>query len=253
MNKDKLFHIAVPTDMNIKYAILPGDPGRVDKIAAFLDEPQFLAENREFRSFVGTIAGEKVIVTSTGIGGPSAAIALEELSLIGVKAAIRTGTCGGISPSVNGGDLIIPTAAVRMEGTTREYAPIEYPAVADFDITCALVDSATELGYTYHTGVVQSKDSFYGQHDPASMPVSYELEQKWEAWKRLGVLASEMEAAALFTVGSVRRVKVGCVLNTIWNQEKTGTENAALSGDNTEHLIKTAVKALERLIGDSYA
>lgn len=249
MNEEKLFHLDIPTAYRVSYALLPGDPGRVKKIAAFLDEPAFLAENREFCSFVGSISGERVIVTSTGIGGPSAAIALEELAKLGVKTAVRIGTCGGIAPSVRGGDLIIPTAAVRMEGTSREYVPPEYPAAADFSVVSALVSAAREGGLRYHTGVVQSKDSFYGQHSPQSMPVSYELMNKWDAWKRLGVLASEMETAALFTVGAVRGVRMGCILNTIWNQEDHAEGTSAPVLD-TSAAIRTAVAALGRLIAE---
>ena len=239
-------HLNIPAETNIRYAILPGDPGRVDKIAGYIDSPHFIAQNREFKSVVGKINDEDVIITSTGIGGPSAAIALEELSLIGVKTAVRIGTCGGISDEVFGGDIVIPTAAIRMEGTSKEYAPAEYPACADFDMICALVEAARENGTVYHTGVVQSKDSFYGQHNPDSMPVSYELKNKWEAWKRLNVLASEMETAALFTVAAVRKIKMGCVLHVMWNQGKSVPHNAGR--DSTDTAIKTAVDALKLVI-----
>ena len=250
MNNEKLFHINITREQGTKYAILPGDPDRVSKIAAYLDNAGFLAQNREFTSYVGELLGERVIVMSTGIGGASAAIALEELTMAGLKTAIRVGTCGGIQEKVVSGDLVIATAAVRMEGTSREYAPIEFPASADFDVTFALTKAALKNDFRYHTGVVQSKDSFYGQHSPESMPVSYELMNKWEAWKKLGVLASEMETAALFTVGAVRGVKMGCVLHSLWNQErkKLGYKD----GDNfdTDMAVKTAVDALKILISE---
>lgn len=249
MDEKRLFHLDLPASLRVCYAILPGDPGRVDKIAAHLDSPELAGCNREFRSVIGTLGGEKVIVTSTGIGGPSAAIALEELSQIGVSHAIRIGTCGGIQLSVEAGDLVIPTAAVRMEGTSKEYAPVEYPASADFTVLSSLVGAAEELGYRYHTGVVQSKDSFYGQHCPQTMPVHYELENKWDAWKRLGVLASEMETAALFTVGAVRGVRLGCVLHALWNQERKEKGLAEQADFDTEAAIKTAVLALKKIIG----
>ena len=248
MNENILFHLGIPWDIGIKYAILPGDPGRVDKIAEYLDSPQFLGENREFRSVTGVLNGEKVIVTSTGIGGPSAAIALEELLRAGVKTAIRIGTCGGIHFDVAAGDLVIPTAAVRMEGTSKEYAPIEFPAVANFDVVSALVSAAKENSYNYHTGVVQSKDSFYGQHNPHMMPVEYELTNKWNAWKRLHVLASEMETAALFTVGAVYDVKIGCVLHALWNQERKSKGVDDPDEFDTAAAIKTAVAALRKII-----
>lgn len=244
----KLFHVGFGADEGAKYAVLPGDPGRVKVIAEFLEDAKPLGSNREFVSYSGKIAGERVIVLSTGIGGPSAAIALEELSAAGVKCAVRIGTCGGMQERVVAGDMIIPTAAVRMEGTSREYAPAEFPATADFDVMNALVAAAKQMGARYHTGVIQSKDSFYGQHCPETMPVGYELTAKWQAWKALGVLASEMETAALFTVSAVRGIKTGCILHALWNQER-----AALGYDDPRDFdmlltIRTAVKALEILI-----
>lgn len=248
MNEEKLFHIAITREQGAEYAILPGDPGRVEKIAQFIDNAKPLAQNREFKSYSGTICGKRVIIMSTGIGGASAAIALEELAMAGLKAAIRIGTCGGMQTEIVPGDLIIPTGAVRMEGTSKEYAPIELPAVADFDVLTALVNAAKQNGYPFHTGVVQSKDSFYGQHNPSSMPVGYELENKWNAWKRCGVLASEMETAALFTVAQVRKIKMGCVLHALWNQERTKQGINDNSNFDTETAIKTAVDALKILI-----
>lgn len=248
MNEEKLFHIAITREQGAEYAILPGDPGRVGKIAQFIDNAKPLAQNREFKSYSGTICGKRVIIMSTGIGGASAAIALEELAMAGLKAAIRIGTCGGMQTEIVSGDLIIPTGAVRMEGTSKEYAPIELPAVADFDVLTALVKAAKQNGYPFHTGVVQSKDSFYGQHNPSSMPVGYELENKWNAWKQCGVLASEMETAALFTVAQVRKIKMGCVLHALWNQERTKQGINDNSNFDTETAIKTAVDALKILM-----
>ena len=192
------FHIHCgPGDVG-KYCILPGDPGRCKSIAQYFDDPVHVVTNREYETWTGTLLGEKVSVVSTGIGGPSASIAMEELANLGVHTFIRVGTCGGIDLKVQSGDVVVATGAVRMEGTSREYAPIEFPAVSDFQAATALVQACRDLGKPWHAGVVQCKDSFYGQHSPGRMPVSYELEQKWEAWKRLGVLASEMESAALF-------------------------------------------------------
>ena len=248
MNEETLFHIGITKAQGAAYAVLPGDPGRVPLIAKYLDHPQKLASNREFTSFAGELLGQRVIVMSTGIGGPSAAIALEELSMAGLKTAIRVGTCGGMQEKVLPGDLIIPTAAVRMEGTSHEYAPPEFPAAADLDITNALTKAAKQSGLRFHTGVVQSKDSFYGQHAPQTMPISNTLEAKWEAWKKLGVLASEMETAALFTVAAVRGVRMGCVLHALWNQEraKAGFQDPTVF--DTEAAVKTAADALKLLI-----
>lgn len=244
----KQFHIDLDESHGARYAILPGDPGRVEEIAGYLDKPRFLASKREYTSWIGQLDGEKVLVTSTGIGGPSASIAVEELFRTGVRTFIRVGTCGGMQLDVVGGDLVIATGSIRNEGTTREYVPVEFPAVADFQVLQALVQAAERLGYVYHTGVVQSKDSFYGQHSPDKMPVGYELINKWEAWIRAGALASEMESAALFCVSSYLRARAGCVLNVIWNQERA---NAGM--DNPQHhdntrAITTAVEALRILI-----
>ena len=203
------YHIGLKQGDVGKYVILPGDPKRCAKIAQYFDEPKLVADNREYVTYTGYLDGEKVSVTSTGIGGPSAAIALEELVNVGAETFIRVGTCGGMQIDVKGGDIVIATGAIRAEGTSKEYAPIEFPAVANLDVTNALVQASKNLGYTSHTGVVQCKDSFYGQHSPETKPVSDELLNKWEAWKRLGCLASEMESAALFVVASYLNVKVG--------------------------------------------
>ena len=243
----KCYHIAcAPGDVG-KYVILPGDPGRCEKIAAHFDSPVKVASNREYTTYTGYLDGVKVSVTSTGIGGPSASIAVEELTELGADTFIRVGTCGGMSKKVRGGDCIVVTGAVRNEGTSREYAPIEYPAVPDFGVTSALVSAAEKLGFRYLAGVVHNKDSFYGQHSPESMPVSYELTAKWEAWKRLGVLASEMESAAIFTVCAARCTRAGAVMYTVWNQEADSDYTDAPQTD-TEAAIKIAVGAIRELI-----
>ena len=242
------YHLGIKSGDVGEYVILPGDPKRCEKIAKYLDDAKLVADNREFVTYTGYLDGVKVSVTSTGIGGASAAIALEELVKSGAKYFIRVGTCGGVDLSVKGGDIVIATGAIRMEGTSKEYAPIEFPAVANLDITNALIQSAKKLGLNYHTGIVQCKDSFYGQHNPEIMSVSYELSNKWEAWKRLGCLASEMESAALFVVGSFLRVKVGSVFLAVANQEreKAGLENPIVH--DTELAIKTAIGAIRILI-----
>lgn len=245
---ERQFHINCKQGDVGRYCILPGDPGRCEKIARYFDDPVHVMTNREYVTYTGTLLGEKVSVTSTGIGGPSAAIAMEELANIGVHTFVRVGTCGGIDLSVQSGDVVVATGAVRMEGTSREYAPIEWPAVPDFTVTSALVEACKNLGYPWHAGVVQCKDSFYGQHSPARMPVSYELEQKWEAWKRLGVLASEMESAALFAVAAARRVRVGSVFHVIWNQEREKAGLDQKESHDTEAAITAGVEALKILI-----
>lgn len=249
MKKEEVqFHIRCKAGDVGRYCILPGDPGRCAAIAARFEKAEQVSQNREFTVYTGVLAGERVSVCSTGIGGPSAAIAMEELIAIGAHTFIRVGTCGGMALPVRAGDVIITTGAIRMEGTSREYAPIEFPAVPDFATTCALVDAARALGKPFHTGVVQCKDSFYGQHTPETMPVEPELLYKWEAWKRLGALASEMESAALFTVAAARGVRCGAVFSALWNQER---EKAGLDQDavfDAEGAITVGVEALRRLI-----
>ena len=231
-----------------RYAILPGDPKRVPLIAAYLDDARPVADNREFCTYTGYLEGKKVSVVSTGIGGPSASIAMEELYRCGTDTFVRMGTCGGIALPVMGGDVVVATGAVRMEGTSREYAPIEFPAVADFSIVSALCSAASALGYRYHTGVVQCKDSFYGQHEPEKMPISGELEAKWEAWKRLGVLASEMESAAIFTVAAHLGARAGSAFFVVSNQEraKKGLDNPVMH--DTDPAIRVAVEGVRNLI-----
>lgn len=242
------YHLQIrPGDVG-KYVILPGDPKRCAKIAAHFDDAKLVADSREYVTYTGYLDGVKVSVTSTGIGGPSASIAMEELVLCGADTFVRVGTCGGIDLDVKGGDVVVATGAIRMEGTSREYAPIEFPAVADLSVTNALVQACKDLGQTYHAGVVQCKDSFYGQHEPEKMPVSYELMNKWEAWKRLGCKASEMESAALFIVASHLRVRCGSTFLVVGNQERNaiGLENPIVH--DTEIAIKVAIEALRKLI-----
>lgn len=248
MNSERPYHIqCLQSDIG-HYVLLPGDPGRCEAIAAHFENPRKVASNREYTTFTGTLAGVPVSVTSTGIGGPSAAIALEELASLGAHTFIRVGTCGGIDLSVQGGDLVIATGAVRQEGTSHEYAPPAFPAVADFSVVSALAESAKSLRYRYHTGVVQSKDSFYGQHSPERMPVSHELLTQWEAWKRLHVLASEMEAAALFVASSALQVRCGACFAVIWNQERRVAGLPDEDAHDTASAVALAVSALTRLI-----
>ncbi len=248
--KEKQYHIALSQGEVGGYCLLPGDPARCEKIAAFLEDPHPVSFHREYNIWNGTLEGETVTVCSTGIGGPSTAIAVEELAACGAHTMLRIGTCGGIALPVQAGDVIIASGAVRQDGTSREYAPIEFPAVPDAHVLMALRDAARDLSYSHHIGVVQSKDSFYGQHSPHRMPTSRELLEKWEAWKRLNVLASEMEAAALFTVGASLGLSVGAVFLCVWNQERflAGMDTDACEVHDTERAILTAVSAIRKLI-----
>ena len=244
----KQYHIQVGKGDVGQYVILPGDPKRCEKIAKYFDDAVLVADSREFVTYTGYLDGVKVSVTSTGIGGPSAAIAMEELAMCGADTFLRIGTCGGMQLDIKSGDVVIANGAIRMEGTSREYAPVEFPAVADVHVTYALMRAAEELKQTYHVGIVQCKDSFYGQHSPERMPVSYELLNKWEAWKRLGCLASEMESAALFVIASHLRVRAGSCFLVMANQEreKEGLENPVVH--DTDMAIRVAVQAIRKLI-----
>ena len=245
---EQQFHIkCAPGDVG-RYCILPGDPGRVPAIAALFDDAKQIAYNREFNVWTGTLLGEKVTACSTGIGGPSASIAMEELHKCGADTFIRTGTCGGIDLNVQSGDVVVATGAIRYEHTSREYAPIEFPAVADFQVTNALVEATKKLGLPLHTGIVQCKDSFYGQHDPAASPVYYELQQKWESWKRLGVKASEMESAALFVVAAALGCRCGSCFHVVWNQEREAAGLDQKMSEDTTSSVRVSVEALKLLI-----
>ena len=250
---DRQYHIQVAKGEVGRYVILPGDPKRCKKIAQYFEAPVLVADNREYVTYTGTLDGVKVSVTSTGIGGPSASIAMEELYRCGADTFVRIGTCGGMQPEVKSGDIVVATGAIRMEGTSKEYAPIEFPAVANLEVINALVEGAKKEGCEFHTGVVQCKDSFYGQHEPETKPVSYELMNKWEAWKRLGCLASEMESAALFILAASLGVRAGCVLTAIWNQERAAAGLSNPRCEDSGPAVETALEALRILMDEETA
>lgn len=246
-----MHHVDFDNSHGAKYALLPGDPGRVEKIAALLDNPRFYRQKREYTTWLGELEGETVMVISTGMGGPSTAICVEELHMTGVQTLIRIGTCGGMQTNILPGDLVAATGAIRSEGTTREYVPVEFPAVADIGVVNAMVKAAKEMNIPCHTGIVHCKDSYYGQHNPARMPAGYELENQWEAWRKAGCLASEMESAALFVVSQFLGVRAGCILTVAGNQER---QRAGLSNDrtfDTSRGISVAVETVRNLILES--
>ena len=249
---ERQFHIQCTAEDIGHYVFLPGDPDRVPWIASYLENAQKVAQSREFTTYTGTLDGTRVSVTSTGIGGPSAAIAMEELVALGAHTFLRIGTCGGMQPELVPGALIIPTGAIRMEGTSQEYMPLAFPAVPDFGLTEHLVCAARAAAYDYHTGVVQCKDSFYGQHSPETMPVAPTLLQNWQAWKAAGTLASEMESAALFTVAAARHVRCATILQMLWNQERQAVvrdkEHAA---SDMTHAIEVAGAAMRAVIREN--
>lgn len=219
---DKMYHIQCAKGDVGRYVLLPGDPFRTDLIAGFLDDAKLVAHNREHKTWTGFLDGVKVSVTSTGMGCPSTAIALEELIKCGADTFIRVGTAGKVCDAAFAPELdgVINTAAVRDEGTTIHYIPVEYPAVADRHVVDALARAAANLGYHYAEGITQSKDSFYGQHEPDSMPASARLHERWEAWREGNVMTSEMEAAAIFVISSVRGCRASSIMS-FSNMEKT--------------------------------
>ncbi|MDR0885281.1 MAG: uridine phosphorylase [Clostridiales Family XIII bacterium] len=251
-----MYHIGIDGTHGAKYAILPGDPGRVESIAHHLDNPHFLARSREYTSYIGSLEGENVIVMSTGMGGPSTAICVEELYQTGVRTFIRIGTCGGMNLDVIPGDLVIANAAIRMEGTSKEYVPIEFPAISNIEVTNALISAAKNVlscnqlskANSHHVGIVQCKDSFYGQHSPERMPIGDELMSKWHAWIKAGCLASEMESATLFIVSQILGARAGCVLNVIWNQERANAGIEDTESPDMSNAIAVSIEAMRQLI-----
>ena len=211
-NTEVMYHIGCRQGDVGRYVFLPGDPARVPMIAAYLDDAQEVAYNREYRTFTGTLLGEKVSVTSTGMGCPSTAIAVEELSMIGADTFIRVGTSGKMQEYMEPGDLVIAWAAIRDEYTSQQYEPLAFPAVADHDVTLALRQAARDADLPHHVGICQSKDSFYGQHEPERMPVAHRLQDRWAAWVQGGALASEMEASTLFVVSRVLGRRAGGIM-----------------------------------------
>ncbi|NLI75687.1 MAG: uridine phosphorylase [Candidatus Riflebacteria bacterium] len=237
------YHINMKKGDVGRYVILPGDPGRVPKIAAFFDSAKEITFNREYRTYTGLIDGIKVSCTSTGIGCPSTAIAVEELIKLGADTFIRVGTAGALQREVKLGDVCITTAAVREEGTTRQYVPLSYPAVADLDVTLALREGAKKLGLRHHCGIGHCKDAFFieGEED---LPIAEENIMKWNAWYRSNVLSTSMESAALFVVSSIRKVRAGEVLAIIG---LTYDDAPIVAKVGVEEAIKTAVEAIKIL------
>lgn len=227
-----------------RYVLLPGDPGRCEKIAAHFQCPRLVAHNREYVTYTGELSGEKVSVTSTGIGNPSAAIAIEELVALGADTFIRLGTSGGMQPDQQPGDLAIVTASIRDEGTSKHYLQPEFPAIANLDIVAALRKAADQIGCRYHMGISHSKDSFYGQIQPERMPVASYLRNRWQTWVRAGAMCAEMESATLFVLCAIYRKRAGSITMIAANQERP--ELGVVTETTT--VIETAVTAIEVLI-----
>ena len=240
---DQQYHIKLKSGESAPYVIVPGDPGRVPLIASFLDDAQEVAYNREYCSYRGTYKGVDISVTSTGIGGPSAAIAIEELAKVGAQVMIRVGTSGSLQDHIQLGDLVIANASIRDEGTSGQYLPMSFPAVADFNVTQALQRSAAQNQYPHHIGVIHCKDAFYAEAS-GTMPMQEYWEQKWQTWHRAGTLCTEMESSTLFIVGQVRGLKTGTVLAVV-GETKDG--QVTIKHVGVESAIKVALDAIVTL------
>jgi len=242
------YHVQLKLGDVGRYVLLPGDPARSKKIAAHLDDAKFVAQNREFTTYTGTLLGEKVSVTSTGIGCPSTAIAVEELIKVGADTFIRVGTSGGMQPGTRTGDVAIATGAIRDEGTSRAYLPLEFPAVADPDVVYHMRQAAADLGIPHAAGVSHSKDSFFGETEKERMPMNVELERKWGHYCAGGAICSEMEASTLFIVSSIHRKRAGAAAVMMAKDAhlpKDSDEMALFKGDRA---IRVAIEGIKRLI-----
>ncbi|MBN1230442.1 MAG: uridine phosphorylase [Anaerolineales bacterium] len=248
LQEEVQYHVQLkPGDVG-RYVLLPGDPGRCEKIAKYFDDPVLIARNREYTTYTGTLLGEMVSVVSTGIGCPSTAIAVEELIMVGADTFIRVGTSGGMQPEIKTGDVAVVTGAIRDEGTTSHYLPLEFPAIADVDIVTSLREAAIKMEFPYHLGVSQSKDSFYGEVETNRMPMASRLEERWNAWIAGGAVCSEMEAAAIFIISSIHRKRAGGVMMMVAKDQglpESEEEKALFHGDRA---IRVAVEAIKIMI-----
>jgi uridine phosphorylase len=242
----KQYHIALEKGDVGKYVLLPGDPGRVPQIAEFFDSAQKVAQNREFVTYTGKVDGIPISATSTGIGCPSAAICVEELARVGAEVFIRVGTAGSLQEHVDLGHLVITTGAVREEGTSRQYVPLSYPAVADLGVATALVEAAQELGFPHHAGIGHCKDAFYAEFSEGQ-PMSEEWDRRWKIWQRSGVLATSMESAAIFVLSSIKGLRAGEVLAVVGLAYKDHPVLEAKRG--VEEAIKVAIEAVRIMEG----
>ncbi|MGK2946071.1 MAG: uridine phosphorylase [Candidatus Malihini olakiniferum] len=253
MSEYDVFHLGLTKKdlLGATLAIVPGDPARVKKIAREMDDPALLAMHREFTTWRATLAGQAVVICSTGIGGPSTSIAIEELAQLGVITFLRVGTTGAIQPDINVGDLLVTTAAVRLDGASLHFAPLEYPAVANFGCIAALVDAAKALGFPLHIGVTASSDTFYpGQerYDTYSGRVVCRFQGSMQEWKCMGVLNYEMEAATLLTMCSSQGLRAGMVAGVIVNRTQQETPDIAMMKLAETVAVKVVLDAARRLL-----
>jgi uridine phosphorylase len=241
----KKYHVGLAKGEVGDYVLVPGDPARTAVIAKFLDGAKEMAFSREYRTFTGSVNGVPVSTMSTGMGGPSVAIGVEELSELGVHTFLRVGTCGAAQPEIKMGDLVIALASVRSEGTPNGYVPTEYPAVASLDVVNALVDAATASGVPFHVGIIRSVDALYSDLLPDSMPRPH-LRDELEMWSRAGVLSNDMETSTLFVVARLRKLRAGTI--NLCVDELGAGEIHHLDPSYMDRMLKVAVDAIRLLI-----
>lgn len=244
----KMMHVGITKGDIGRYVFLPGSPERSEKISRYFDDPKQVAYNREYRTFTGKLDGALVSVTSTGIGGPSTAIAVEELFQCGAHTMIRIGTCASVSPKVEIGDIVIPNGAVRMEGVGSHYLPVEFPAVPDFYLLKELEKAAQKLGYKYNVGVSITKASFYSQNAPETKPVAYEIINKWNAYEAGGATSTEMESAPLFLIAGCLGIRAATVLVSATNYKKYSNDAKSYPRDWEHRAIETGIEAMRAVI-----
>jgi uridine phosphorylase len=242
---EKKYHIGLSRDDVGDYVLVPGDPFRTPLIAKFIDGAKEVAFSREYRTFTGTVDGVKVSTMSTGMGGPSVAIGIEELHELGVHTLLRVGTCGAAQPEIKMGDLVISLAAVRSEGTPNGYVPLEYPAVASLHVVEALIEAAEAAGARYHVGVTRSVDALYSDLLPDTMPRPH-LRDELDMWAKAGILSNDMEASTLFVVSRIRQMRAGCV--NLCVDELGAGEIHHVDPSYMDRMLNVAVDAIRRLI-----
>jgi uridine phosphorylase len=243
---EKKYHVGLAEGEVGKYVLIPGDPGRTPGIAKYLDDAREVAFSREYRTFTGSLLGETVSTISSGMGGPSVAIAVEELSELGVHTFLRVGTCGAAQPEIKMGDLVIATGSVRSEGTPNGYVPPEYPAVASLHVINVLVEAAKAEGAPHHVGIIRSVDALYSDLVPDKMPRGKQLREELEMWSRAGVLSNDMESSTLFIVARLRKLRAGTI--NLCVDELGAGEIHHLDPKYMDRMLRVAVDAIRRLI-----
>jgi uridine phosphorylase len=244
--EERKYHVGLARGEVGQYVLLPGDPGRTPMIAKHLDGAREVAFSREYRTFTGTVAGTPVSTVSSGMGGPSVAIGVEELSELGVHTFLRVGTCGAAQPEIKMGDLVIATGAVRSEGTPSGYVPLEYPAVPSLHVVNELVAAATAAGAPFHTGLIRSVDALYSDLVPDTMPRARQLREELEMWSRAGVLSNDMESSTLFVVARIRKLRAGAI--NLCVDEIGAGEIHHVDPKYMDRMLRVAVDALKLLI-----